>query len=86
LVIWTRREGIGDVEVEIGDAGTGREKGGDRGLRIQSVCAPLRGDFWLLGLADRANEARTACNQDMCAVEVEGKIHDTVKRRRRKNK
>jgi hypothetical protein len=44
----------------------------------QSVSAPL---ISVLGLADRTNEARTACNQDMCAVEVEGKIHDPVKRK-----
>jgi hypothetical protein len=35
----------------------------------QSVSAPLMSGFWLLGLADRANEARTARNRDMCAVE-----------------
>jgi hypothetical protein len=39
LVIWTRWEGIGDVEVEISDAGTGREKDGDRGLgKSVSIC------------------------------------------------
>jgi hypothetical protein len=54
LVVWTGREGTGDVEVEIGDVGTSRKKGDDRGLG-KSASAALEKGFWLWGLTEPMN-------------------------------